>query len=60
MAADNNFPRPTTNTVKAEDPFVKRVPMAHTGIGATPAGMPKGSKSEGMGIEHVGGSSGRK
>lgn len=61
MATDSNFPKPYVNSVKAEDSLMKRVPMQHTGIGATPAGMPKGMQSEGMSIEHVGGTAtGRK
>lgn len=55
MATDSNFPKPTVNKVSAEDPYMKRVPFTHMGIGAIPAGMPKGVQSEGMTIEHVGG-----
>jgi len=55
MASDNNFPKPYVNSVKAEDPYMKRVPMQRMDIGAIPAGMPKGVRPEGMTIEHVGG-----
>lgn len=50
-------PGPYVNTVPKEgaDPLVKVVPFDHTAIGANGDGMPKGLRNNGMGIDHVGG-----
>lgn len=50
-------PGPYVNTVPQEgkEPIQKVVPFDHTGIGATPAGMPQGTRNNGMTIPHVGG-----
>ena len=47
------FPGPYINDVKAEDPIMKRVPMAHLDIGARASGMPKSMDDQAK-IVHVG------
>jgi hypothetical protein len=51
-------PGPYVNTVPAEgkEPIQKVVPFDTTAIGATPAGMPNGTRNTGMAIPHVGNS----
>ena len=54
------FPAPYVNSVKADDPIMKRVPMDTLDIGARKSGLPKGPHSEAT-ISHVGDTaSGRK
>jgi hypothetical protein len=54
------FPGPYLNDTKAEDPIMIRVPMDTMDIGASSAGLPKGSVNSGdMQIKHVGGSLGK-
>jgi hypothetical protein len=49
-------PGPYVNTVPAEgmDPIVKTVPFAYSAIGASPAGLPPGTRNGGMGLQHYG------
>jgi hypothetical protein len=54
------FPGPYVNDVKAEDPIMKRVDQDRLEIGARASGMPKDSKSAGMGLAHVGDTAGGK
>jgi hypothetical protein len=49
-------PGPYINTVPAEgkDPIMRTVPFDYSGIGASPAGMPAGTRGAGMGLQHYG------
>ena len=47
------FPSPYLNSVKAEDPIMKRVPMDTLDIGARKSGLPNGPHSTAT-ISHVG------
>ncbi len=53
-------PGPYVNTVPAEgkEPIQKVVPFDNTPIAANPAGMPQGTRNNGMSIPHVGGNAG--
>jgi len=55
--ADGRFPKAYVNRVPAEgsDPIMQYVPFHTLDIGARKTGMPKQSRPEGMGLEHVGG-----
>lgn len=55
--AQGKFPKAYVNDVK-KDSMMEYVPFPHTGIGSRASGTPKSSKSEGMGLEHVGGTAG--
>lgn len=57
-----NFPKPYVNSVNQDDPMMERVPFDKMDIGARSSGLPKGDElaSKSMGIDHVGGSAGRK
>lgn len=50
---------PYVNTINADDPFMKRVPMKKMDIGANDASMPNGLGDGPGPIVHVGGSQGR-
>jgi hypothetical protein len=52
------FPKPYLDTANIEDPIMKRVDVHKGEIGSRSSGLPQGVASEGMGIEHVGGSTG--
>lgn len=52
------FPSPYLNDTKESDSIMQRVPMDNMGIGARKSGMPKSSSSEGMTVDHVGGTAG--
>lgn len=55
------FPSPYVNDTKEDDPMIKRVPMKTTDIGSRKVSIPSGmeAKSDIMGINHVGGSTGK-
>jgi hypothetical protein len=48
------FPGPYINSVKADDPIMKRVPMATLDIGARKSGLPKSPTADEATISHVG------
>jgi hypothetical protein len=48
------FPSPYLNDVRAEDPIMKRVPMATMDIGARKSGMPSSGPHSEATISHVG------
>jgi hypothetical protein len=50
----SKFPKPYVNNVK-KDSIMQYVPMEKTDIGSRSSGMPKDAKSQGMGLDHVGG-----
>jgi hypothetical protein len=50
------FPKAYVNTVK-RDSMMEYVPFEHMDIGARASGMPKNVKKQGMGLDHVGGTS---
>ena len=52
--ADRRFPGPYIDSTKENDSIMKRVDLDKMDIGARGSGMPKDSKSEGMGLKHVG------
>ena len=49
-----SFPAPYLNSVREEDPIMKRVPMDTLDIGARKSGLPKGGISNNVTINHVG------
>ena len=51
------FPKPYVNNTR-KDPIMEYVPFEKTGIGARSSGLPKDAKSQGLGLEHVGGTAG--
>lgn len=51
----DKFPGPYQNSVRENDPIMKRVNQDSLEIGARASGMPKDAKSEGMSLDHVGG-----
>lgn len=57
------FPKPYVNDVKQDNGTMKYVnegDFSELQIGGRPSGKPKDAKSMGMGLEHVGGSMGKK
>ena len=52
------FPRPYVNEVR-QDSIMEYVEFQTTGIGSRRSGLPKDVKSEGMNLEHVGGTAGK-
>jgi hypothetical protein len=58
--SDTKFPGPYVNTCKIDDPIMIRVNLDKMDIGARSSGMPKGGLSNGMSLDHVGSSAGKK
>ena len=57
----DKVPGPYQNSVREDDPLMRRVPQDTMDIGARPSGLPKDVKSAGMSIDHVaGGANGSK
>lgn len=54
------FPAPYVNSVTEDDPYMKRVDLNHSGIGARASQMKMSVRPDGMAIGHVGGSAGSK
>lgn len=53
------FPQPYLNDTREDDPLMKRVDQDNLEIGSRPSGLPKGTKTEGMGLVHVGDTAGK-
>lgn len=60
--ADGKFPRPYVNSVPREgsDPMMEYTNLDKLDIGARKSGMPNSASDGPKGLEHVGGSAGRK
>jgi len=61
--ANGKFPGPPSVTeCKEDDVMIKRVPLKTTDIGSRKSALPSGMevKSDMLGIDHVGGSAGKK
>lgn len=50
----SKFPGPYVNSVREDDPVVKRVNQNKGEIGSRASGMPGDMMTDGMGIVHVG------
>lgn len=50
----SKFPGPYINSVKEDDPVVKRVDQNKGEIGSRSSGMPGTMMTDGMSLEHVG------
>jgi hypothetical protein len=56
----DKFPGPYLNRVEKDESTMQYVPTDKLGIGARNSGLPKDIRSQGMGVEHVGGTAGSK
>jgi hypothetical protein len=54
----DRFPKPYVNSAKKDDALMEYVPMDTLSIGARKSGMPKSTKEDKMGLDHVGGTAG--